>query len=688
MRPLAVAGAIALVWALAVVALSFGTHDVTFRGTGSFTPNGDFRTVDARGVRTIRYGTWSGDDAKHGTGASDVFRAPLAVTVKVAGGTARPDERVVLRRVDDGATIRFAESEDAGERYVTQFRLLPPSWWGRPVQFVATDDGAGARGWIGIADAGAPTAGELLGAAPYPLLLVAALLFGVPSVVAGMWIARRSGIAGDAPAFACALVVLAAAGMVAFFAARFTPLGAAAGIVVEVALLAGAAAAVRDAALRNALRARTAWAPIALSTGVAFAYAALLAAATPMGGDMITTSSSAWLPLPGDDVLPQMLARQAETHAAPRPFSGDWLSSDRPPLQAGIAVIADAVIPGPEDVRYECVALWLQTLAFGAIWAVARALGADARRAAWATVLCVPVGFFFINSVFTWPKLLSAALGVAAIVLVCAPDARARSRYALAGAALALAMLAHGGVVFTVPALAAAAIIRERRAALSGLAVAAVVALAVYAPWAAYQRFYDPPGDRLIKMHLAGIVAPDPGESAVHAIVRAYASAGAGTVVALRLANFRSVFSGTYGARNDEFFFVLPAIGLFIVPLGFALAERRRERGTTAIALIGVASIALWCVTKWTYAVVHEGSYLTMVLLFAAGALTATRVPIAGRALFSIQVAAFVAIWCWGVVQPVALLAQVCAAALCAFTAVCLVGAFSSPYVENGDTRG
>ena len=32
-----------------------------------------------------------------------------------------------------------------------------------------------------------------------------------------------------------------------------------------------------------------------------------------------------------------------------------------------------------------------------------------------------------------------------------------------------------------------------------------LLALVLYAPWLAYQRLYDPPGDRLLKWHLAGV---------------------------------------------------------------------------------------------------------------------------------------------------------------------------------------
>lgn len=55
-------------------------------------------------------------------------------------------------------------------------------------------------------------------------------------------------------------------------------------------------------------------------------------------------SSTDWLHLPSDNVLPDLSAKQVLSGAPPRPFAGDWLSSDRPPLQAGFDVVAARIV--------------------------------------------------------------------------------------------------------------------------------------------------------------------------------------------------------------------------------------------------------------------------------------------------------------------------------------------------------
>ena len=79
---------------------------------------------------------------------------------------------------------------------------------------------------------------------------------------------------------------------------------------------------------------------------------------------------------------------------------------------------------------------------------------------------------------------------------------------ALFAALCALAMLAHGASAFAlIPLLVVAAVrgVPSRR----WLGIAALVGVALLAPWSAYQRFADPPGNRLIKWQIGGSLEID-----------------------------------------------------------------------------------------------------------------------------------------------------------------------------------
>jgi hypothetical protein len=669
--PVALAAILALAALLAALTFAVtGPQGLAFAGSGSFGAGHDYAGIAPGGIRGPRFGTWDGDDGKRGRGVSAPFAAPVLFALQIAGGTARPDETIVLRREDGGGTLRIGGGADAGERYATAALVLPRGWWGRPVRLIVEDRGGGPRGWLGVAGSGRAVLPRLLAgdrAAFLALIVLQAALLGIPAVVLGGWIAARLRLGGDAAPFAAGLVAIGLLAEAAYFAARFTPLAGAAGALAEAAALAATALVLAGRGKRRVVPPGAAWTPLVLATAVALVYGALLGAAAPADDDVLTAASAVWMHLPGDNVLPQLLARQAETHAPPRPFSGDWLSSDRPPLQAGFAVVSDAVLPfAGAGARYEAVALWLQALAFGGMWCVARALGATPRRALAGVVLCVPAGVLLINAVFTWPKLLAAALGCAALALALAPGASRRARYALAGAALGLGMLAHPGVAFTVPGLAGALAWRERRAALACAAVALAAAAIAYAPWVAYQRFYDPPGDRLLKWHLAGSIAVEPEVPLTTVLARAYGAKTPAQILAAKADNVRTLVHAQYGDRAGEFFYVLTALGALALPLLALALLWPVERGALALVAIAAGGLLFWCLTKWSGTVIHEGSYLTLVLLFLAGALVATRRPALAWALGAVQTASFAAVWLAGVVQPLALAFELLGIAACA----------------------
>ncbi|WP_457395555.1 hypothetical protein, partial [Roseateles sp. P5_E1] len=69
-------------------------------------------------------------------------------------------------------------------------------------------------------------------------------------------------------------------------------------------------------------------------------------------------------------------------------------------------------------------------------------------------------------------------------------------------------------------------------------------------PWIAYQRFIDPPGDRLIKWHFAGKVPPGT-ESALHALVDAYSHLTPSQWLHARLQDIMIITRGALSAPVD-----------------------------------------------------------------------------------------------------------------------------------------
>lgn len=166
------------------------------------------------------------------------------------------------------------------------------------------------------------------------------------------------------------------------------------------------------------------------------------------------------------------------------------------------------------------------------LWALLRALAIAEPRIRRTVVLLAFTGVIWVNTVYPWPKLLAGALclGAAAAVL--------QRRAVLAGALAALALLSHGGALFAVLGLIPWFISRFGKRCL----MVGVVAFAIYAPWLAYVKLIEPPGDRLIKWHFAGTwITESDTRSPLESIASAYRDAGPTQVVENKLNNARVV---------------------------------------------------------------------------------------------------------------------------------------------------
>ena len=293
-------------------------------------------------------------------------------------------------------------------------------------------------------------------------------------------------------------------------------------------------------------------------------------------------------------------------------------------------------------------------------------------------------GTFYVNSVFVWPKLLAGSLVVLAYVLLLGKQRPSVAATTLASASAGLALLAHAGVIFTLIPLAAIVVARRTRPAPSAVLAGAAALVVLLAPWSAYKLFYEPPGNQLAKMHLAGVEDFDDTRSLAQAMSGVYGSASLAELAGNRVSNVLTLVGGwprwpapsTTGdeltpLRQQEFLHPVRALGLLnLAWLGlaaglawFGLAGgrvgqgarywRRRslpagsdESGRATRLMLAVAglSIVVWVVLMFQphRAVMHQGSFATVILLFVALAgIIGSWPPVWSVALVTVQVAWF-----------------------------------------------
>lgn len=383
-----------------------------------------------------------------------------------------------------------------------------------------------------------------------------------------------------------------------------------------------------------------------------------------------TAAARFYGPLPSDNDLPRFFSEWFYANgAAGNPiYPPDWLASDRPPLQVGYVLSQRPLGIGSDALNYQVLSVILQQLWIVGLWALLAAARLGRLTQALIMVAVLLSDLAIVNGFYVWPKLLPAAMLLAAAALVITPlwDEVRTNRWAAAliGVLLALAMMGHGSSVFGVIPLALVAALRGLPS-WRWIGIAALVAVVVMAPWSAYQKYGQPPGDRLLKWSLAGVTEID-DRGTMETIVDSYREVGVGGAIHNKGQNFvtmvgggpawealdragGNVGSGDLEAAAREvrtvlFFDFFPSLGLLLLaPL--AMIWRRRhgpERPEEwSFALVSFAVVGVGCLSWGLLAfgdlssrtVLHVSSYLLPILAFA-GAVAGLRAVLPRFAIY------------------------------------------------------
>lgn len=614
---------------------------------GDFTEGGGWYQgepfVTAAPVRA--WGSWSGGDEKTGTLRLGPFPAPLCLRIAVGGYPAREAIQVFAVRVQDGTRVRL-KLPDVGERWRITEHDLPPEWRGQPITLQAIDQAGDIGGWISLTEPihggrGDGSAGLLETLAAWS---INGMLLGL------LWLAavrllRRSGRVAESWIPLAGVAGVATGGYVLFWA-YFAHAGL--GQVLAWSLVAAGplilrftrAPQTRQSGSEPAETRRVA----RLTITIGLLYIAILHV-FPSPLDFYGLAANRFRPgLPSDNQLPFEAAERLVAGVPLRQADSDWISSDRPPLQCGWELITWPVLAKLDiDARAASgtAAVWFQLSWVAAAFGLLRALGLSARRATgWVTVIAL-AGFFLQNTTFTWPKLSAAAFACAAFVLwiQVRPGTQRRDDVLIGAGFAALAWLSHGGVAFSYLALAPWLLWRVCRGEWRLWTLGALVFALFAAPWIAYQKFYDPPGNRLLKWHLAGQVPKDP-RGTLETIRDSYGALSWTEIWGHKRLNLKTQIQGEWShlltvspetavlRRNQEFFFTARALtwwplALLLLPFAWRRDSRSSGQGISRRLQLGLftwtlGTLLLWCGLMFAggHAVIHQGSYTVMLGAF------------------------------------------------------------------------
>jgi hypothetical protein len=337
---------------------------------------------------------------------------------------------------------------------------------------------------------------------------------------------------------------------------------------------------------------------------------------------------------------------------------GDWLTSDRPPLQTGLALeVAPLAAQAGwrHDLAYQLASMGAQAfflLGLAVYLAVWRLRGG---AIAVGLVACAFSSLAIINGFFVWPKLIAASFILMTAALLLSPyyhEIRGSWRHgALVGATAALAMLSHGSTAFILLALVIAFLAMGRMPSWRFILAGGICFVALMLPWSLYQSLVDPPGDRLLKYHLADVTQVDP-RGTWETLRDVYGPLSWRQVFQTKWANFAQIFHATWdipvwirdaggallagddtryrglaaGLRAGQFFMVSSVVSVFYLGLPAVLLVARRQADAARFVLV-TGGVFLLTAVVWSLAmfkegatIIHQGALAMPLMAIAAGA--------------------------------------------------------------------
>ncbi len=266
-------------------------------------------------------------------------------------------------------------------------------------------------------------------------------------------------------------------------------------------------------------------------------------------------SAMRWRSLPIDNWIPKIFADQIQMHNIQRPMFSDWFSSDRPPLQTGIFILFS--IFSKNDLAYLVFSIGLQLMVIALVFLfIIRFLNLHKIGVIAFFILIFFNGFSFSNSLFVWPKMLSAlyqGISFYYVYLILINQKYETKYYILFGISSSLAFLSHGGSIFYLLALAFGLLFTlKNKQNVYSLLIGLLSSLIVYTPWIIYQKFIDPTNNRLIKWHLANDKSVTE-DSFIDVIINKYQSLSLEDWIEIKVNQLEMNFTNIYSVISSLF---------------------------------------------------------------------------------------------------------------------------------------
>lgn len=333
--------------------------------------------------------------------------------------------------------------------------------------------------------------------------------------------------------------------------------------------------------------------------------------------------------LPIDNVLQLYFGNLVLSDLPTTEYLGDWLMSDRPPMGAAVYVWIRslAFFENDTDMVYQVINVFILSTWSWAVVSLMSFLKCSRKTIGFTLFIMAINNCVVINTVFTWHKMptlpMYAMLVIAYYKIIDAKEFNTENTFlsVLIGCCAVTSMMFHGTIVIGILGLILALIIKVRTN-IKNIIVMLITFIIGYSPWFVYQKFINPPGDRLMKMYFAGTDGLEQN-SLVSSIVNAYKTTDMSVILENKLANIKTyLFVGCSRLWDFDFFCLASAIGFMLLLAGMLIQKKTRqdicgdEMRYLARALLFSIILAAILYFDPGQTVIHQSPYSNILLLF------------------------------------------------------------------------
>ncbi len=360
--------------------------------------------------------------------------------------------------------------------------------------------------------------------------------------------------------------------------------------------------------------------------------------------------------LPDDNKLPLKLAYCSfSVEEISDCFKGDgfWISSDRPPLFSGLILSVIKLkfnkLPLDENLLsfYHKIGTLFQLLWINAVYFFIPSFF-DKKFSKFFLLSMILSGTILLNSLFTWPKIITLVPFLFSLKILLKINQTYQDKF-LAYGSLALANLFHGGILFTILGIIILEFYnlifkRNKIFEFKKVTLGLIVFYIISTPWSFYQKYYDPKGDHLLKMRIAGqknIQEPDlyPNHSLIleaqsfkEALIESYTTVPMEDILKSKLSNLITFFKFDYPdefsltslnnfIKHNQFFYSFMSLGFLNIGILFFIKNfifQKQKKLIYTLLIIFFISNMIWIITMFepNATMIHQGSYANLFFLF------------------------------------------------------------------------